>query len=366
MCSSEETKDVTITIDNENENTAMGDELFYYEHNGYSELLKVAKKTLCLVFPKLFEYSKFIYSIGGRISSIIILYSDPILHLIRIDDHNSFYLLFCLVINDSDIGFLLKFNDFLKNESDWVNKMIFMLVGTCGVHSKSEVEVGQTHYITKATKIDRGDLRGLKLHLREDKMSTVIISGNDVVKAIFGNHEWKNVEVTHCSNQLILSWEDNKLMPYPTILFDMETYDFFSICQHHDVEVMGALRVTSDIVGGGDQTAARLSMNFNQVVVDIFKILKLCVFFSNDFEHPKFEEQISEGDQDKETSVVLDLATRCLLDKISKYWIKSIGQESYIKIFEDQRPFRKLKQLPLNNDQLNLVKYHKTIVKQYH
>ena len=67
------------------------------------------------------------------------------------------------VINDSDVGFLLKLNSFIRKLQDQKSQFRLLLVGTAGYFGEIETDddmggnwVGATFFITKAFKYDRG------------------------------------------------------------------------------------------------------------------------------------------------------------------------------------------------------------------
>jgi hypothetical protein len=232
---------------------------------------------LLLIFPKRFEFFKFILSIEKEIRHVQ-EFDDSLFKLQVIRD-KLLYEITCLIIDDSDIMFLLKLNRFLMNYTDRETKCL--LIGTCGLRrSKKEsiticlndqkLCVGMCNYVTRALKIDRGEIMKSLFKINHKKTLIEEVMYDSCLQALVS--DFRNIPETNCSNQLIISWADETEIDQ---LYDMETYDFFKICSQHKVTCLGALRVVSDIIGDNEGVLDRLIVDFNRVGKILLDFLQL-------------------------------------------------------------------------------------------
>ena len=94
-------------------------------------------------------------------------------------------------------------------------------------------------------------------------------------------------------------------------LVDMETFDFFYICEEAKVNCLGAIRVVSDVIGDENHKATRLSVSFERT-----KHLSISLASSVDQ-----KDVPGEFDSTKEQEI------RPLFDKVCEYIIRIKGRD---------------------------------------
>lgn len=202
-----------------------------------------------IIFPKGFEYYKFIYQL---INSNIFLIKFPFNQFeIIICQINKRNYIFCVkLINSSDIDFLLKLNTFLTILQERTFKIV--LFGTCGYFGNTH-NIGDAFFCTKAIKFDRGFLDDNGFNIDKNK---ILYSYCDI----------DDGKIVLSSNFLLISKKEKCLHIFKDIvndnLVDMETFDFIKICQNNNYIVKGVIRIISDILDGSNNKIDRLSCSF--------------------------------------------------------------------------------------------------------
>jgi len=235
---------------------------------------------IIFIFPKEFEFLKFLFSIAENVRVIYkIKEFDNFLHIVIKDNYfdNSFSF-FMKLINESDIEFNFLLNDFIKDLclKYCPNNFNFVICGTCGSHEKEDL--GKCFYVNHAIKFDRGIIKmnnGLpKLIIRPDKIKELKFDLNLTLSCLnyknknkilccnyvceLSKDNFKNFLLGVENNEYVKKSEDNlitkKLTDIINVgLFDMETYDFFKVIKHNKLRCGGALRIVSDICGKEEQ-----------------------------------------------------------------------------------------------------------------
>jgi len=215
---------------------------------------------ICLIFPKRFEFAKFIVSIQNDIQTILTVGDKFYRVTININDKN--YHLWILIIDDSDISFLFKLSTLIQSDP-LIQSLTLILVGTCGAKIG---EVDDVLYFTGFKKIDRGELKDDGYHMREDKSHIINIDPNFNAEVCLR----KKSEVVGSSNFLI-----NVGGNFGVKYYDMESYDYTRVCQLFKAKNWGCLRVISDIVGSRFQELTRSITNFDKLKSVVYQLLPL-------------------------------------------------------------------------------------------
>jgi hypothetical protein len=182
------------------------------------------------VFPKKFEFYKFLYYININYN-IKYFTKNDYYYKIKI----STKIFYCLVVDDSDIGFTFKLMNFIKHNKEIIKYNKVILIGSCG--SNIFNDLGKMFEIKEATKGDRGYLSSSKLF--EYRLDKKLISNCNTTNSKFKIREI--VSTNFLNENCIHDIFKNKL-------FDMETYDFFQICSALDVQSYHCFRFVTDYV----------------------------------------------------------------------------------------------------------------------
>jgi len=215
------------------------------------------------IFPKKFEFDLFIKSFEGEIVYNNIFKVDGLRYFIIFND-NGFSMFMCYVVEESDIMFLVNLNEFLIDfirslDSDRIridsNDITFVLFGTCGSmmkHEKQNIKLNDMFIVNNAKKIDRGEIQDVNMKRNE-------LTGKDDYYYTFKRRNDKFNEITVKTHTYLFERKSiistNHLYTtikhetdYNKCLFDMETFDFFSLLKHHNMRNYYALRIISDIL----------------------------------------------------------------------------------------------------------------------
>jgi len=225
---------------------------------------------LCLIFPKRFEFSHFIISIIPYIHKRIYI-SYLGCDLIVFKRLSGYIAILAKLINDSDIGFQFKLNQFFvtlkKNYGDDEFKTIkFINIGSCGCFDdkKNLRQVNNYFRITRTIKYDRGELvdhickdnngqcnenafnndkYAINFKIRPKKILEINLDSFGEHHTIFSSNFLCNISQQNAKK---LFSDINK---YNCFLVDMESYDYFYICKQHQAYNLGYIRIISDMCG---------------------------------------------------------------------------------------------------------------------
>eukprot|EP00968_Pinguiococcus_pyrenoidosus_P021288 scaffold2738_cov314-Pinguiococcus_pyrenoidosus.AAC.1 len=171
------------------------------------------------------------------------------------------YCFACKCINESDIGFLLKFNEFLIGAKKF-HGFQYCVVGTCGHYGTDASRVGKCVYVTRAIKYDRGNLTGdMTFQQRPDKKMQHTVPNHPSGETIFSGNSLCIGSQASVDN--FFSQVDNEAAEK---IVAMETFDFFTICNNHGVNCYGALRTISDLCNGHNDKIGRLTCEFKDCI----------------------------------------------------------------------------------------------------
>jgi len=199
---------------------------------------------IIFIFPKQFEFNLFLISIRPRIIIIrqLIKIENTFLILYTYKNKNIFCL--CILINNSDIKFNLILNNIIdqlkadfadielgKRMFDWCQ---FILIGTCG----GDI-IGNVYQTKTAIKYDKGELKiGNIFVQRKEKELTI----NDK----FDDRLFVDIIIEKrkiMSGNLLVHFN---FIQDDNVVFDMETYDFYSICNYKSIKNYTTFRIVSD------------------------------------------------------------------------------------------------------------------------
>jgi len=223
---------------------------------------------LTLVFPKVFEFFKFL-------QYLFLKSYYAVTDFVQLDDYefhiylmelsgNSLehFKLPILLINQSDINFYSIFSKLVRDDIEEYH----MLIGSCG--SSDAGDLGKSFLVSKATKGDRGHLdenghfaldtskiMSKECHLLEPEKIHIkqLVSG---AKAICSTN-FLNLNIIHHSFQYFL--------------FDMETYDFFDVCSRNGVNHYGCVRFVTDYVMPREPDVGSIDAQINLKKSDFIK-----------------------------------------------------------------------------------------------
>jgi len=212
-----------------------------------------------LVFPKQFEMNLFLYSLY-KIGYLLYIQRDNKLlntYIIRstFNKHQIFYS--CCYIDDSDINFNFLFNKKIEEINNVHNinydKLNFILCGTCGCDFGFNEKIGDCYFIKEAIKYDRGIFEfNEKIFLTNISFETCskpnYIYGIKINKAVCLSGNSIMNGSTEKFKQLFKQ-EDSfreKNLSNEKLLFEMETYDFFRICEKYKIGNYICFRIISD------------------------------------------------------------------------------------------------------------------------
>jgi len=126
-------------------------------------------------------------------------------------------------------------------------------------------------YVSTAFKYDRGVNKNNILQIRIDKILECKIPVNTSLKLLCSESKLSINEI-RSTNQLITHLPDSK--ENGSRLFDMETYDFFKLCDFRGVSCLGALRVVSDIIDDDESKATRVLLSMSKATDIIIEYVK--------------------------------------------------------------------------------------------
>ncbi|KAI8821612.1 uncharacterized protein EV422DRAFT_566701 [Fimicolochytrium jonesii] len=235
-----------------------------------------------IVFLKNFEFWK---AIGALKNIIVHTRIRNVTHEFDVVCYNKgtaedpkYRIFLCKVIDDSDIKFLLKLNDFMRAFKEHYrhhnfHEFRFAVFGTCG--TIKETNIGAAFYINVAHKGDRGHLRNLPaLSAPADAPAQekhyLWVSDSRAKKKLCArvpaprdtpltDHGWRAMLTAEgaaiCSMNSLM--ESSQPIIPGVHLYDMETYDFFEIVLSHGATLLGAIRVVSDKCGKDEKINRR-------------------------------------------------------------------------------------------------------------
>ena len=214
---------------------------------------------LILVFPKSFEFYKFLCYLLGK--SDFSLYDfkatdeyEYTLHVMerqrqtsdsadRLSSSARGFCIRVLLIGDSDINFYSIFSKL----ADAVKGNLYLLVGSCG--SPILHDLKHIFFVETAVKGDRGKLD-------KDSNFSWINKADKIASRSHGL--WKidcdlleHIKVSKrliCSTNFLNENCIDEKFEKEKFLFDMETYDFFDICHKEEVPRYGCIRFVTDFV----------------------------------------------------------------------------------------------------------------------
>lgn len=178
-------------------------------------------------------------------------------------------------------------NDFKKDEAfikQTKDKLIKLKIASKSIdkvtNGNLEPKLWNFYIISEATKYDRGELSAL------NDGNVVFISDPEKQEAIKidENNVSFLMEILNKGQRPINSC--NFLMNatlYPAlknltekfVLFDMETYDFIRFCNNNDINLLGAIRIISDIIGD-DQKFTRCQPDMKELSKSLMKVIERC------------------------------------------------------------------------------------------
>jgi hypothetical protein len=218
---------------------------------------KIVEKSFILIFPKPFEEQNFLievakHNIFAHVKEIGRLSFHELRWLIQ----ESSVQVLSTSFAESDILFTLRLIELLT----WVKRQStsykIILCGTCGADQGS-MKIGQAVLVEKAYKFDRGFLTpdgpdGYKTRFRAH--------GAEIPNSVPSRQDFDFQAISLCSNYLMeisaIGLAGNlKLPKIPEnrqYILDMETFEFFRVCETMGVHTFHAIRVVSDLYTGKD------------------------------------------------------------------------------------------------------------------
>ncbi len=237
---------------------------------------------LFVFFPKEFEKSKFLLelaqekspphhvkvSVNETLDFEIVFYHDT--------DHKT--LVFAWkVVDASDVDFLFRVDNLVRaiKSKGWDKGFKFLLFGTCGSFG-ANVKVGNCYKITRALKYDRGEITANgRFQSKKGKVLECVVHGFEQKeyekRSVFSGNALCNMEKGEATKMF------KKICGQASTLglVEMETFDFFKLIQdQHKLELIGALRVVSDIINGNNEKFCRLTCPFKLGKKEFLKILR--------------------------------------------------------------------------------------------
>ncbi len=220
---------------------------------------------LVLVFPKLFEFFKFICFLRSKPKDYTIL------NIVQVDEHEyelgvlatwrpwgdlpcvasvfgdeeeehskRTLKLRVLLVNDSDINFYSIFGKLVDSTS----QTYYMLVGSCG--SGVESDLGKLFFVNSAVKGDRGTLDHNQIfHWNREKLEERDHRLWDTEQHQLSNHSVTSSKI--CSTNFLNSNVIDEHFANG-FLFDMETFDFYDICSKNGIKNFSCVRFVTDYV----------------------------------------------------------------------------------------------------------------------
>jgi hypothetical protein len=205
------------------------------------------------IFPKLFEVFKFLSSLFENPSVVVldIRQKDECEFVVTVWRHHfeqdCYFAFRILLINDSDINFYGIFSKMLvdKTESGYEGgyNPSYLLIGSCG--SSDPSDLGKVFLVDEAIKGDRGKLDETQRFEWDPEKETKRTHKfwDTEIHALQKVHvEKKKTCSTNFINDTII---DKR---FEGFLFDMETYDFYDICEKNQIKTFSCLRFVTDYV----------------------------------------------------------------------------------------------------------------------
>ena len=278
---------------------------------------------LFFVFPKPFEFGKFLHELRlqGKLKAVSILpINATVGYAIKISPDGKRksepVIIWCIIVNESDImfgaDFLATVDEILQLYPSSSNRSYsehsFLQVGTAGgfiadtptldpvykvsVYDKDSLlvdkclppAVGTAHHIDCAFKIDRARLVDgpdgtVLFEPRLEKIAMKKVSSS-TVKFLHSAKLLGKSRSVLCSNMLMESPNALKLLAGENsivssgilmdstvqAIVDMETFDFFAVCESRNVECYGAIRLISDVCGDPLGSKIRSLVSFKNAV----------------------------------------------------------------------------------------------------
>jgi len=234
---------------------------------------------LFVIFPKLFEFHHFVNSFKENIFDIInFKIKDQIMYIVLFGFELG--IIDCAfiikIIHDSDIGFNIKFNEFIsvlkQTYMEEYNSFEFLLIGSCG--SFGESKLNDVYFITDAIKYDRGSLVGERVFMPEkDKLQRIKLDKLSGYTILTGNQLFN---LNKDNGNVIFNIIKDKyrdIFDQPRIV-EMEVYDFFIICQHQNIKTIGALKIVSDLCGTNSKDPRVLYFNMQKLIPNFLEVIK--------------------------------------------------------------------------------------------
>eukprot|EP01080_Neovahlkampfia_damariscottae_P012371 gene12371-6039_t len=183
-----------------------------------------------LVFPKRFEFFKFLSFLKNSYEVFVTHFE------VSVPDHALFD---CLIVHESDILFNTQFRDYSK-ESNIFKISNYVLIGSCG--SSVTSDFGKIFVVDKYCKGDRGEIERAQC---PQKYSSNTVKPKSICSLNFLNA--------------------NIIDPtYKNYLFDMETYDFFQVCEQYKLGNAYRFRFVTDLLS-------------SSLEVSLMDYLKMCI-----------------------------------------------------------------------------------------
>ena len=209
-----------------------------------------------LIFPKLFEFFKFLSSLFENPNVVVldIKQKDECEFVVTVlrrhhFEQDGYYSFRILLINDSDINFYGIFSKMLVNKTEGGGSELpaspgYLLIGSSG--SSNPADLGKVFLVEEAVKGDQGKLdKHQRFTWDPDKETKRLHKFWETeIHALHKLHvEKKRTCSTNFLNTTII---DQRFAE--EYLFDMETYDFYDICQKNEIKKFSCLRFVTDYV----------------------------------------------------------------------------------------------------------------------
>jgi hypothetical protein len=202
---------------------------------------------IVLIFPKMFEMSRFLTAAASNFVVTNEVFRDCDCYNLLIDIEGFVCRPYVISLGESDINFTFKLQNLLQKLIRPNEKLYLVLCGTCGGSSLAGHKLEETFQVIKAVKFDRGELGlvGGKLEF---------VSNKTVSSACSNPTSVLNPKIVLCSNY-IMSFDPIDLAKVfeteGANLVDMETFEFFSVCEMNRIHSYDCLRIVSDITVTG-------------------------------------------------------------------------------------------------------------------
>jgi len=226
---------------------------------------------IIIVFPKVFEYHKFLMTLD-----LVSMEAVSDLKLVKFslieNNHINFLCFYALVIEESDIEFTLRLGEKMSK----YHKLRWLLIGSCGLdvrmnfmnvnyplfplnHVRFDLyleKLGKAYWVEEASKFDRGDVfslpnASLNFTLNQTKLVTV---KPQLSEQLLGD----KVKIQSSNFLSRVSLHNDKF-------YDMESYEFIRLSTIKNVNLIGCIRVVTDITGGDHNRFVRSCLSFNKV-----------------------------------------------------------------------------------------------------